>query len=314
MELQISPAPYSRVSLSVQRIMSLTIVALLPATGAAIFFFGYHAISVIVTSVATALLTEYLVKKLRGRAFVMDGSAPLIGLLIALTLPPTIDLWMAAIGVIFAIAIVKEVFGGLGHYIFSPVMGAWVFLKTSFVAEMSTWIKPTGFAQDIIVAERPLSETFTWLGTRFALYKDMFSGNTAGSLGETSAMLILIGGILLLAYKLIDWRIPLAFIGTVAVLSLALGEDPIFQILAGGLMLAAFFIATDSVISPITHKGRIIFGIGCGVLTLIIRHFAAAQEGVYYSVLFMNAIVPLLDRFTRARPLGLRKAVKSTDA
>ncbi len=244
----------------------------------------------------------------------MDGSAPLIGLLLALTLPPTINLWMVAVGAIFAIAIVKEVFGGLGHYIFSPVMGARVFLEASFVTEMSTWIKPMGFARDIIVTERPLSETFVWSGTRFALYKDMFFGNTAGSLGETSAMLIMVGGILLLAYKLIDWRIPVAFIGTIAVLNLALGEDPIFQILAGGLMLAAFFIATDSVTSPITHKGRIIFGIGCGLFTLIIRQFAAAQEGVYYSVLFMNAIVPLLDRFIRTRPLGLRKVAKSKDA
>ena len=294
--------------------MSLTLVALMLPTGAAVFFYGYHAILVIVTSVVTALLTEYLVKKLRGRPFVMDGSTPLIGLLLALTLPPTIDLWMVTIGAIFAIAIVKEAFGGLGHYIFSPVMGARVFLEISFVAVMSTWIKPMGFARDIIVAESPLSGAFVWSGTRFALYKDMFFGNTPGSLGETSAMLILVGGILLLAYKLIDWRTPVAFISTVAVLSLALGEEPIFQVLAGGLMLAAFFIATDSVTSPITHKGRIIFAIGCGVFTVIIRHFGAAQEGVYYSVLLMNSVVPLIDRFIKPRPPGVRKVAKGTDA
>ena len=312
--MQISSAPYLRAGRYVPRLMIFTLIALLPAVGGAIFHYGYYAISVILVSVITALLTEYLVKKLRRRPFIMDGSAPLIGLLLALTLPPTIDLWIVACGAIFAIAIVKEAFGGLGHYIFSPVMGARVFLEVSFIMELSTWVKPMGFTNDIIISDNPLTETFIWSGTKFALYRDMFFGNTPGSIGEASAMLILIGGILLLAFKIIDWKIPMAFISTVALFNWLLGEDPIFHILAGGLILAAFFIATDPTTSPITHRGRIVFGIGCGVFTVIIRQFGTAQEGVYYAVLLVNSVVPLIDRFIKSRPIGIRRAVKNTDA
>ncbi|MFC1873617.1 RnfABCDGE type electron transport complex subunit D [Chloroflexota bacterium] len=311
--MQISSSPYLRAGLYVPRLMLFTIIALLPAIGGAIYFYGYSALSVISVSVITALLTEYLVKKLRGRPFIMDGSAPLIGLLIALTLPPRMELWIVVCGTIFAIAIVKEAFGGLGHYIFSPVMGARVFLEVSFISQFSNWVKPMGFTDNIVIADTPLAQTFIWSGTKFALYNDMFFGNLPGSIGEVSALLILIGGILLLTFRLINWRVPLAFIGTVALFTWLLGEDPLFHILAGGLLLAAFFISTDPTTSPITHRGRILFAIGCGVFTVIIRQFAVAQEGVYYAVLLMNSVVPLIDRFIRPKPRGVQRAVKNAD-
>ncbi len=313
-EFQVSAAPYLWRGLSIRKIMFFTLLALLFPTAAGIYFYGYRAIWVIVTSMTAAVLTEYLCKKLRGRAFVMDGSSLVIGLLLALTLPPTLDLWMVALGAIFAVAVVRETFGGLGQNIFSPAMGARAFLAISFTKEMSTWIKPMGFAAEMVITEPPLGERFVWSwrwAARLALYKDMFLGNIAGDLGETSVLLILIGAIILLVFKLIDWRIPVTYLVTVALFSLIVGADPIFQLLAGGLMLGAFFIATDTVTSPITHKGRIIFTVGCGLVTVIIRLFGSLPEGVYYSILFMNAVTPLIDRFTKVRPLGLRKAVKS---
>lgn len=314
MEFKVSPSPHLWRGRSTSKIMYLTLLALLLPTATGIYFFGYRALLVILVSVSFAVLTEVLVKKLRGRPFVMDGSAIITGLLLALVLPPTIPLWMVAVGSVFSIAIVKEAFGGLGHNIFNPVLGGRAFLTACFSVEMTTWIKPMGFAADAIITTTPLDENFVWSwrwAARLDLYKDMFLGDTAGSIGTTSALLILIGGGILLALKLIDWRVPLAFVGTVAVLSLVMGADPILQMLAGGLMLGAFFMATDPVTSPITHRGRIIFAVGCGVLTIIIRRFGGMPEGVYYAILFMNAVTPLIDRYVKVRPFGFQKVVKS---
>jgi len=310
-EFLISPGPHLRGKLSVSKIMYYVVLALLLPTGAGVYFFGYHALLVIAVSVAAAVLTEYGVKKLRKRAFVMDGSAVVTGLLLALILPPTIPLWMAAVGSVFSIAIVKEAFGGLGHNIFNPALGGRAFMTASFSAEMTTWVLPMGFAADAVTSATPLSERFIWEGNKLSLYKDLFLGNAGGSIGETSALLILIGGLLLLALGIINWRIPVAYIGTVALLTLALGQDAIFHILAGGLMLGAFFMATDYVTSPLTHKGRIIFGIGAGILTVVIRRFGGLPEGVCFSILLMNAITPLIDRYVKVRPYGLVKKVRS---
>jgi len=310
-EFLISPGPHLRGKLSVSKIMYYVVLALLLPTGAAVYFFGYHALSVIAVSIAAAVLTEYGVKKLRKRAFVMDGSAVVTGLLLALILPPTIPLWMVAVGSVFSIAIVKEAFGGLGHNIFNPALGGRAFLVACFASVMTAWVSPTGFGADAVTTATPLSSNFIWEVDKLSLYRDLFLGNTGGSIGETSALLILVGGILLLALGIISWRIPVAYIGTVALLTLALGQDAIFHILAGGLMLGAFFMATDYVTSPITNKGRIIFGIGAGILTVVIRRFGGLPEGVCYSILFMNAITPLIDRYVKVRPYGLVKKVKS---
>jgi electron transport complex protein RnfD len=291
--------------------MFIVVLALMLPTGAALYFFGYNALSVIAVSVVAAVLTEYGVKKLRKRAFVMDGSAVVTGLLLALILPPTIPPWMAAAGSVFSIAIVKEAFGGLGYNIFNPALGGRAFMTASFSAEMTTWVLPMGFNSDAVTSATPLSEGFFWEADKLSLYKDLFLGNTSGSIGETSALLILIGGLSLIALRIIDWRIPLAYIGTVTLLALALGQDVIFHILAGGLMLGAFFMATDYVTSPITGRGKIIFGIGAGTLTVIIRRFGGLPEGVAFSILLMNAVTPIIDRYVKVRPYGLVKKARN---
>ncbi|GAI17843.1 unnamed protein product [marine sediment metagenome] len=252
----VSPGPHIWWGYSVSKIMYIVVLALMFPTAAGVYFFGYHALSVIAVSIAAAVLAEYTVKKLRKRAFVMDGSAVVTGLLLALILPPTIPLWMAAVGSVFSIAIVKEAFGGLGHNIFNPALGGRAFLAACFSVKMTTWVLPMGFGADAVTRATPLSSSFIWEGDKLSLYRDLFLGNIGGSIGETSALLILAGGILLLALGIISWRIPVAYIGTVALFTLALGQDAIFHILAGGLMLGAFFMATDYVTSPITARGE----------------------------------------------------------
>ena len=303
----ISPGPHLWKGLSVSKIMYLVVLALLFPAGAGVYFFGYNALSVIGVSVGTAILTEYLCKRLRGQAFVMDGSAVVTGLLLALILPPTVSLWMVAIGSIFAIAIVKEAFGGLGHNIFNPALGGRAFMSVSFSMEMTTWVLPMGFGADAITSATPLSGTSVWQPFDPSVYQAMFLGNIGGCIGETSALLIITGGVFLIARGIINWRIPAVYIGTVVLTTLGLGEDPLFHILAGGLMLGAFFMATDYVTSPLTNRGKIIFSVALGVLTVLIRRFGGMPEGVCYSILFMNAITPLIDRYTKVRPYGLVK-------
>lgn len=307
----VSPGPHLWKGLSVSKIMYRVVIALMFPTGAAIYFFGYRALSVIGVSVATAVVTEYVCKRLRNRAFVMDGSAVVTGILLGLVLPPTIPLWMVAIGSIFAIGIVKEAFGGLGHNIFNPALGGRAFMSVSFSMPMTTWVKPMGFTADAITSATPLSESFVWQADKLSLYQALFLGDVAGSIGETSALLIIIGGIFLLARGIINWRIPAVYIGMVALMATALGQDPLFYILSGGLMLGAFFMATDYVTSPLTNRGKIVFAVALGVLTVMIRHFGGMPEGVCYSILFMNAITPLIDRFIKVRPYGLVKKVAS---
>ncbi len=303
----ISPGPHLWKGLSVSKIMYLVVLALMFPTGAAVYFFGYRALSVIGVSVATAVVTEYVCKKLRNRAFVMDGSAVVTGILLGLILPPTIPLWMVAVGSIFAIGIVKEAFGGLGHNIFNPALGGRAFMTACFSVEMTTWVLPMGFGADAVTSATPLSGSSVWQAGVPSVYQALFLGNTAGSIGETSALLIIIGGIFLVARGIINWRIPAIYIGMVALMAIALGQDPLFHILAGGLMLGAFFMATDYVTSPLTNKGKIIFSFALGAMTVMIRQFGGMPEGVCYSILFMNALTPAIDRYTKIRPYGLQR-------
>ena len=184
-------------------------------------------------------------------------------------------------------------------------------MTACFSVKMTTWKAPMGFGADAVTTATPLGGVSEWQQFDPSAYQAMFFGNIAGSIGETSVLLILVGGILLLALGIISWRIPVAYIGTVALLTLAFGQDAIFLVLAGGLMLGAFFMATDYVTSPITARGKIIFGIGAGILTVVIRRFGGLPEGVCYSILFMNAITPLIDRYVKVRPYGLVKKAKS---
>jgi electron transport complex protein RnfD len=180
-------------------------------------------------------------------------------------------------------------------------------MQLSFAGEMSTWTAPSGFSPDAVTSASPLSDAFQHIGSNLGLYWDLLIGNKSGSLGETSALFLIIGGILLIVFRIIDWRTPLAFIGTVAVFSLLLGQDAIFQILSGGLMIGAFFMATDYVTAPITRTGRIIFGVGAGILTILIRFYGSLPEGVCYAILLMNAVTPIIDMYIQPKPFGLKK-------
>jgi len=306
--LVLSPSPHLHGPTSISKDMYLVIGALLLPTAGAVYFFGLYILLMLATSILAAVLTEFVAKKMRRLPFFMDGSAIVTALLFVLILPPRTPLWVVLVGSIFSIAIVKEAFGGLGCNIFNPALAGRAFVSVSFAGVLGRWIAPTtSWLADAVTTATPLSEGFTTTLTKPELYKALFFGNVAGSVGETSALLILIGGAILLAFGIIKWHIPVFYIATVFVMSLIMGQDPIFHILAGGLMLGAFFMATDYVTSPLTTVGRIIFAVGAGVLVMLIRRFGNMPEGVNYSILLMNAFTPLIDRYTRPRPYGLVK-------
>ncbi len=307
LKLFISHAPHAWKGISVSRIMWLVMASLALPTLMGIYLFGYYALGVILVCMVFAVGTEWACKKLRKKPFVMDGSAALTGLLLALILPPTMPLWQAAVGSIFAIAIGKEVFGGLGFNIFNPALAGRAFLSVCFAGRMTTWALPMGFKFDAVTGATPLNESFVMPAAKASLHWDLFIGNVGGSIGETSLLLCLIGGIFLLVTKIIKWHIPVAFMGSVAVFALIFGEDIGFHLLAGGVVFGAFFMATDYATSPLTVKGRLIFGVGCGLITMLIRQFGGMPEGVCFSILIMNSLVPLIDRYIQPKPFGFRK-------
>jgi electron transport complex protein RnfD len=205
---------------------------------------------------------------------------------------------MAAVGAIVAIVLVKQLFGGLGYNIFNPALAARAVLLASWPVAMTTWTKPL----DAVTTATPLF--LMKMGEAVPDYLTLFLGNRAGSLGETSALMILIGAAILFWRKIIDWPIPTAYIGTVYGLSLIMGQDPLFHVISGGLLLGAFFMATDYVTAPVTTKGRLIFGVGCGIMTVLIRLYGGFPEGVNYSILIMNMLTPIIDTYTRPRIFG----------
>ncbi|MGM5484292.1 MAG: RnfABCDGE type electron transport complex subunit D [Nanobdellota archaeon] len=297
----ISDNPHMKGKENVRSIMWYVVLALLPVVFASVYFFGMSAVKIISVSIVTAVLTEFTIQKLAGKKVtIQDGSAVLTGLLLALVLSPTVPWWIPFIGAIVSISIGKHVFGGLGQNIFNPALVGRAFLVISWSGIMTEWVSPDG-----ITGATPLG--MLKQGGGKAAYENLLIGNIGGCIGETSAIAILIGGAFLLYKGIIDWRIPFGFIGTAAVFSLILGQDPVFHILAGGLLIGAFFMATDYVTSPITPRGRLIFGAGCGSLTIILRLFSGYPEGVMFSILFMNMVVPLIDRFTKRRPFGAKQ-------
>ncbi|MGM0470983.1 MAG: RnfABCDGE type electron transport complex subunit D [Bacillota bacterium] len=294
-DLVVTSSPHVRDDDSVTKIMYNVALALLPATILAVKTFGLHALFVILTCCATTLIGEAVVQKVRGvEITISDGSALVTGLLLALSLPPGLPLWAAVVGSLVAIVLGKQLFGGLGYNYFNPALIGRAFLLASFPVLMTTWQKPFVDAQ---AQATPLSE-----GS--ASYMNLFLGTISGSLGEVSALAILIGGLYLLYKGYIDWRIPLSYLGTLVVLMQILGEDPIFHLLAGSAIFGAFFYATDMVTTPITKKGRWIFGIGAGFLLVLIRTYGGYPEGVLYSILLMNMCVPIIDRYTVPRVFG----------
>ena len=305
-KLVVSVSPHIKSKEDVKSIMWLVVLALVPAMIAGIVFFGARAVWVILLSTLSAVLTEYLIQKLTKKEITInDGSAAVTGVLLALVIPPSIPLWVPIVGSAFAIAIAKHAFGGLGFNIFNPALAGRAFLVASWPLLMTTWLLPDG-----VTGATPLG-VLALEGKHVFTYGQLFLGNIGGSLGETSALAILLGAGFLLYKKIIDWRIPLSYLGTVAVLTILLRQDPLFHLLVGGLMLGAFFMATDYVTTPITSKGRVIFGIGCGLLVVLIRIFGALPEGVAFSILLMNAFTPLIDRYTKTKPFGFVKEVKN---
>lgn len=316
-EVVVSASPHLRSGLSAERIMWLVVAALIPASVAGVYYFGRQALMIILVSMVSAVLTEAITRIIMKRPITIgDGSAAVTGLLLALTLPPTVPLWIPAAGSAFAIVLAKQIYGGLGYNPFNPALVGRAFLLASWPTLMTKWVWPEGalgWAADRTAAALGLSADAVTGATALGLWGDgitkipylqLYMGNIAGSLGETSALAILLGGLFLLVFKIIDWRIPVGCLGAVALLAFLMGEDPLFHLLAGGLLLGAFFMATDYVTTPVTPRGRLIFGVGCGLLTMLIRKYGGPPEGVCYAILLMNITSPLLDRWTVPKRFG----------
>jgi electron transport complex protein RnfD len=304
-------SPHLKGGKSTPVIMYTVVGLLMPMCAAGVYFFGIHALVRILLSTAVALITEFVFLKLRKKdlSAMWDGSAVITGILLALTLPPTLPLFEVGLGSMVAIAIGKQVFGGIGFNIFNPALVGRAFLQASFPLDMTTWVKPFFFRLDSMTTATPLG------GLKFSNdltpLKNVLFGNIGGSIGETSAILIIAAGVILLLLKMADWRIPVSILSTVVLFSGTLHlinpdkyADPLFYLFSGGLMLGAFFMATDMVSSPVTSRGNIIYGIGIGLVVMIIRVFGGLPEGVMFAILFMNAFVPLLNRYTRPRVFG----------
>ncbi|MCM8760767.1 MAG: RnfABCDGE type electron transport complex subunit D [Candidatus Omnitrophica bacterium] len=312
--LTVSIGPHIKDSLTTKKIMWAVTISLLPAGMAGVFIFGLNALLVTVAAVAAALATEFVILSARKKdtSAVWDGSAVLTGLLLAYNLPPQVPLWMPIAGSIFAIAFGKQVFGGLGHNIFNPALAGRAFLMISWPVYMTTWQKPR-WAPDTVTGATPLAcyKNLEGVLAKCPSNWDLFIGNRGGCIGEVCVAALIIGAAYLLIRRYITWHIPLTYIGVVAFMSWAFNGtsglfsgDALFFVLGGGLILGAFFMATDYVTSPLSARGKVIFGIGCGVLTFLIRKFAGYPEGVSYSILMMNAATPLIDRYALPKWFG----------
>ncbi|MCS7258498.1 MAG: RnfABCDGE type electron transport complex subunit D [candidate division WOR-3 bacterium] len=323
-ELYVSHAPHLHAPISISKIMWNVVIALIPALLGAIYYFGLRALILTLIAVVSAIGFEAFTQKLFSRKItILDGSAVITGILIAYNLPPGVPWWIPIVGSAFAIIIVKQLFGGLGYNFINPALAARAFLVASWPQIMTTkWLAPrsgylAGF--DAITQATPLSlakhsqdlNTIKILNS-WPVIKNLFLGNCGGCIGETSALLLLIGGIYLLARGYINYRIPLAYILTVLILSILLPTkfSPLFHLFSGGLMLGAFFMATDYVTSPVTPKGQWIFGVGCGILTMLIRLWGGYPEGVSYSILLMNVATPLIERYTKPKVFGYKRTKK----
>ena len=315
--LNVSGSPHVHSGESVKRIMWDVNIALIPLLLTAILFFGFEALFVCLVSVASCLLFQWLIEKflLKTKTTITDGSAIVTGLLLAFNLPANLPLWIVIIGALVAIGIGKMSFGGLGKNPFNPALVGRVFLLISFPVQMTTWPRPLGIcnifsngAVDATTGATPLAAFKEAVKNGTANFDmpnlmDAFLGHIGGSMGEVSAIAILIGGIYMLCRRVISWHIPVSFIGTALVFSAILWcinpshyMDPITTILTGGLMLGAVFMATDMVTSPMSKWGQVVFGIGCGLLTIIIRNWGSYPEGVSFAILLMNACVPLINK------------------
>ena len=310
MKLTVASSPHIRGNFRTNRIMLDVIIALLPALLIGVWMLGLRALQVTLVCVATAVAAEWLFSVItRTRNTIVDGSAVVTGLLLAMTLPHTVPYWQAAAGSVFAIIIVKALCGGLGQNIFNPALAARAFLMLIYPVGLTRYM---ALGADAVSAATPLHHMVMPALPEESLL-DMFLGRCPGSIGELSALALLIGGIYLVARKVISIRIPAAYLGTVAVLTFLFPKAGshlqwmLYSLLSGGVMLGAIFMATDYATSPATSMGQIIYGIGCGFLTVLFRYFGIFPEGVTYAILLMNACVWIIDRYTAPRRFGVQK-------
>ena len=314
-KLIISPAPHIHGGDSVAKNMTGVIIALIPALLVGFYFFGLGALIVTLTAVASCVLVEYLIQKfiLKEQPSILDGSAALTGLLLAMNLPSNFPVWMIIVGSVVAIGIAKMSFGGLGNNPFNPALVGRVFLLISFPVEMTTWPRPVPFSTAYLDAETAptvlsmIKENFGEMpGTM-----DMFLGNMGGSMGEISAVALLIGLVYMLVRKIISWHIPVSILATVFIFAGILNwanpeayASPVIHLFSGGLMLGAVFMATDYVTSPMNPRGMLVYGVGLGNITVVIRAFGAYPEGVSFAILIMNAFTPLINTYIKPRRFG----------
>ncbi len=315
-KLLLSTSPHIHKGESIARIMWIVFLSLLPAGAAGVFIFGPRALWLIIACILTAVGTEAIILLLRHKKItITDGSAVLTGLLLAYNLPSGLPIWMACVGSFFAIAVVKQAFGGLGRNIFNPALAGRAFLFFAWSKYMVAFNKPLTYP-DSITSATPLAllkegkaENIYQMGLS---YLDLFLGNRGGCIGEVCIACLLLGALFLLWRRIISWHIPFSFIFTLGALTWLWGgpgigqADILLSLMAGGVVLGAFFMATDYVTSPLTRGGQLIFGFGCGLLTFVIRRWGGCPEGVSFAILIMNAAVPLLDRFCRPHVYGER--------
>lgn len=306
--MTVSVSPHIKDKTSTKSIMRDVIIALTPALIASVLIFGMRALLVTAVCVAFSVGSEWAFEKIVKKPNTIgDLSAAVTGVLLAFNLPVGIPLWQAAFGSIVAIVVVKQLFGGLGQNFANPAITARIVMLLAFSSTMTTWVFPglvSSATPDALSGATPLVILKGETSAALPSIRDMLLGVHGGCLGETSAIALVAGGIYLLVRRVISWHTPVAFIGTVFLFTLILGEQPVYQLLSGGLLLGAIFMATDYSTTPSTNWGRIIFGVGCGLITVLIRVWGNYPEGVSFSILLMNILTPYISKLTAKKPLG----------
>lgn len=330
-KLIVSSSPHLHSGENISKIMLYVIISLMPACAVGVYYFGFNAVKVLFYCTASSMIIEWICCKMAGRPSTLrDGSAAVTGILLAMNLNAGVPWWVCVIGSVMAIGLAKQLYGGLGYNPFNPALVARVGLLIGFPQIMTTWMAPQAhnfFALDTVTCATPLGLVKEGLTpdklsqvTSSQSIVEYAIGNVGGCLGETSVFALLIGGLALIILKIIRWQVPVAYIGTVAIFTAIVHQvDPsatpsaLFHLVTGGLFLGAFFMATDMVTSPMTGRGGFIFGVGCGIITCLIRIWGSYPEGVSFSILIMNSLTPLIDRYTCNRPFGFRPPEKKEE-
>ena len=314
--LDVAYQPQVRTNMDTKRIMLNVMLALLPSLLAAAYEFGFKPVLMVAVSMSSAVFYEWAYRRLMKKSStIFDFSACLTGMLVAMTLPTAAPWWLPLIGNFFAIVIVKQLYGGLGKNFVNPALASRAFLIASYAGIMTNWVSPRAMGLDAVTMATPM--TYLYAGEPmpdYYNYRNLLLGIMPGCFGEACKIALLLGGVYLIIRKIISWRIPVSYIGTVAVLMLIFGHEGydnfswmMYNILSGGLILAAFFMATDYATSPVTLPGQLLYGVGCGALTVLIRYFGSYPEGVTYSILIMNICTWAIDKAFRRRQFGVSK-------